>query len=570
VTDSSTPTHTATSTYTYTNTFTSTKTPTSTNTATPTKTPTFTYTSTFTMTPTATVTSTPTGTPTATLSPTNTFTSTFTGTSTKTATNTGTPTFTNTFTYTFTNTPTFTKTFTPTQTYTPTNSPTPTATPWLNLVKRASANVVKPLDVITYSLVYSNPSASTAFGVTMTDNLPSTTMMTYVTGSAEASGGTYNSSTNTITWVIPSIAPGAAVSKTYQIQATFFPAAGTSNVLMNHACVAIGAGLPVCDSVGVTVAGDYLIHIAVYNSAGELIKTLATFNAGSPINSFTINNGDITTDSQTAQIIYNNISIGTWDATNPLGSKVSNGAYMIKIDSTDPFGVTTTATKTVLVGITNSTLDVAVYNEAGEVVKQFSPAEILTMMGGSSATLLPSDFNVGLVKISSSVISPTYGTSTASNSMMTITLGSGRSFTWDGRGDNGNILSSGVYFLEVKTNGPDAGSEQTVMPIRIINNGQNGIAGVVMAPNPINLNKNTQATFLINIGASQVDNVKVKIYTLAGELRQTLMSLPGYSSQVIWDLGGGDIASGTYIAVIEMNYNGGVIGRKVLKVVVVH
>jgi len=404
----------------------------------------------------------------------------------------------------------------------------------------------------------------------MTDNLPSTTMMTYVTGSAEASGGTYNSSTNTITWVIPSIAPGAAVSKTYQIQATFFPAAGTSNVLMNHACVAIGAGLPVCDSVGVTVAGDYLIHIAVYNSAGELIKTLATFNAGSPINSFTINNGDITTDSQTAQIIYNNISIGTWDATNPLGSKVSNGAYMIKIDSTDPFGVTTTATKTVLVGITNSTLDVAVYNEAGEVVKQFSPAEILTMMGGSSATLLPSDFNVGLVKISSSVISPTYGTSTASNSMMTITLGSGRSFTWDGRGDNGNILSSGVYFLEVKTNGPDAGSEQTVMPIRIINNGQNGIAGVVMAPNPINLNKNTQATFLINIGASQVDNVKVKIYTLAGELRQTLMSLPGYSSQVIWDLGGGDIASGTYIAVIEMNYNGGVIGRKVLKVVVVH
>jgi hypothetical protein len=570
VTDSSTPTHTATSTYTYTNTFTSTKTPTSTNNATPTKTPTFTYTSTFTMTPTATVTSTPTGTPTATLSPTNTFTSTFTGTSTKTATNTGTPTFTNTFTYTFTNTPTFTKTFTPTQTYTPTNSPTPTATPWLNLVKRASANVVKPLDVITYSLVYSNPSASTAFGVTMTDNLPSTTMMTYVTGSAEASGGTYNSSTNTITWVIPSIAPGAAVSKTYQIQATFFPAAGTSNVLMNHACVAIGAGLPVCDSAGVTVAGDYLIHIAVYNSAGELIKTLATFNAGSPINSFTINNGDITTDSQTAQIIYNNISIGTWDATNPLGSKVSNGAYMIKIDSTDPFGVTTTATKTVLVGITNSTLDVAVYNEAGEVVKQFSPAEILTMMGGSSATLLPSDFNVGLVKISSSVISPTYGTSTASNSMMTITLGSGRSFTWDGRGDNGNILSSGVYFLEVKTNGPDAGSEQTVMPIRIINNGQNGIAGVVMAPNPINLNKNTQATFLINIGASQVDNVKVKIYTLAGELRQTLMSLPGYSSQVIWDLGGGDIASGTYIAVIEMNYNGGVIGRKVLKVVVVH
>jgi hypothetical protein len=68
-----------------------------------------------------------------------------------------------------------------------------------------------------------------------------------------------------------------------------------------------------------------------------------------------------------------------------------------------------------------------------------------------------------------------------------------------------------------------------------------------------------------------VDSVKVKIYTLAGELvGNPLMNDLGNPGVVTWNLGGSGIASGTYIAVVELNSDGGVIGRKVLKVVVVH
>ena len=64
-------------------------------------------------------------------------------------------------------------------------------------------------------------------------------------------------------------------------------------------------------------------------------------------------------------------------------------------------------------------------------------------------------------------------------------MGSAQDSPGTGRGDNGNILSSGIYFLEIKTMGPNSGSQlQITLPVRVINNGQNGIAGVVMAPTP--------------------------------------------------------------------------------------
>src|SRR5258708_36708935 len=130
-----------------------------------------------------------------------------------------------------------------TVTSTPTNTPTPTATstptPYLTLVKAASSYMVHPLDVITYTLTYSNPTVATMFGALLTDNLPFSTLMTYMPGSA-SNGGVYNSSTNSLTWNIPSIAPGSSGQVTYQIQAGFDPSTSSTPIpvttLVNKAC----------------------------------------------------------------------------------------------------------------------------------------------------------------------------------------------------------------------------------------------------------------------------------------------------------------------------------------------
>ena len=50
----------------------------------------------------------------------------------------------------------------------------------------------------------------------------------------------------------------------------------------------------------------------------------------------------------------------------------------------------------------------------------------------------------------------------------------------------------------------------------------------------------------------------------------TLESQPGNPSSVVWDLSAGGAASGAYIAVAELRSNGGMVGRKILKVVVIH
>jgi flagellar hook assembly protein FlgD len=548
-----------------TDTYTPTNTGTNTGTATPSATPTNTATVTDTRTPTNTATNT--NTFTWTFTPTNTYTPSPTFTFTLTPTNTATSTFTRTPTNTYTDTPTFTYTFTATFTPTPTPSFTPTATPNLILSKRSVETTARALDTVQYQLIYANPGSSPVMNATLTDSLPTTLAANYVAGSASALGA-YDPVGNTLTWTIPAIPAGASVTLTYELKFTLQGA--HYNPVVNNAKLVFPGGI-LTASNSVSVIGSYLVQMSVYNSAGELIKTITTFDSPLAVSSLTVSNGVLKTNTDIAQFTFDGIVLGSWDGTNSNGNKVTDGDYMIKVDSTDPFGVTTSVTNNVVVSIPQTTLDIAVYNEAGEVVRQFTAQEIATMLGGASGTLLPSDFNVGLVKVSSGVIAPSYGTSTTTNNVLTVTLGSGRSFIWDGRGDNGSILSSGVYFLEVKTTGPTAGSQQTTLPVRVINNGQNGIDGVVLAPNPLNMNTTTAGRFLVTIDSAQVDSVKVKIYTLAGELvGSPLMNDPNNPGLVTWNLGGSGLASGTYIAVVELNSDGGVIGRRVLKVVVVH
>jgi flagellar hook assembly protein FlgD len=421
------------------------------------------------------------------------------------------------------------------------------------------------LDNVTYALVYSNHEAVSLPGAIITDNLPPASQEAYVANSA-SNGGVYNPSSNTLTWSIGPLAPGAAVTETYTLQVEVQTRSDGVYNLVNNACVSF-SGWETCAFVTVTVGGPYTINVSVYNQAGELVKNLSNFQFGSPITNWTLANGVIQTDSQEALVLDNGVTLGTWDATNSNGQKVTNGTYFIKTMSVDPFGVVTTVTKTITVNLEESNLRIAVYNEAGERVKNWSESDILSLLG-SGAALQAADFNVETIRLSSY----NFSTSPAggNNAAMTITLGSGQSITWNGTADNGGFLRSGNYFMEFQSSQPNKSSQQVVVQVHILDKGGNMLSGTVFAPNPINLNLTTKGRFLVNAYPGQITSVRIKLYTLTGECFQTLSSEPGNPAMVTWDLSNKMIASGAYIAVVESYSVDGLIGRNVLKMLVIH
>jgi uncharacterized repeat protein (TIGR01451 family) len=423
------------------------------------------------------------------------------------------------------------------------------------------------MDVIGYSLTASNPSSATVFNAVFVDFLPPASEMTYQVGSA-SNGGVYDPAANTITWTIPEIAPGGTVILSYQIQAGFESANSKLTTLDNKAQVTYPNGI-VTASNSVTVSGSYVIHLAIYNQSGEKIRDLVTFESGTPIEDFTVVNGTLLTDSASATFLYDNLPLGSWDGTNGSGQKVTNGTYMVKIDSTDPYGVTSTVTHSVVVNIDRNTLEIAVYNSVGEVVKHFTQEEIQSLIAGVNGSLLPADFDVGKASLSSKLLSPSYANVPGTNHTVTITLGSGRSFTWDGKGDNGQILSTGDYFVEVKSSMSNQPDQEIVMNLHIQDSAVNGAGTAALWPNPINLNQTSQAKFMLNVGVD-VTHVQVRVYTIAGELMKTLQNDQGNPNQVTWDFTGSYVARGAYLAVVEFRSDTGILSRKIIKILILH
>jgi flagellar hook assembly protein FlgD len=403
--------------------------------------------------------------------------------------------------------------------------------------------------------------------VAVTDVLPNIGGVTYVTGSA-SNGGSYNNSTNSLSWNGLTLGPGATLTLTYQLQVQLL--AAKFSPLVNTATLSYPGGATTASN-SVTVIGGYLVHVAVYNEAGELVQSWPVFNLSYPIVGFDLSQATLSTDNGVVNLIYKGSVLEAWDGTTSKGVKVTNGTYYVKVSSTDPYGVTSSVTHVVTVQIARSTLEVAVYNEAGEVVKTFTQAELQTLLGSS---LLPADYNVGQAKSGPGLITPSYSNPTSYGNYLTITLGSGRSFNWDGRGDDGRILTGGRYFIEIKSNMANGTQQEIITAITIQDSGSSAITGVLLEPNVINTNQVPSANFVVGTGMAQVDGVKIKIYTVAGELVPNMSFSPAVVNPgnvtVTWNLGQSNLASGTYLAVIELQSNGAMVGRQIIKAVVLH
>ncbi|HET9869628.1 MAG TPA: hypothetical protein VFR02_03900, partial [bacterium] len=201
--------------------------------------------------------------------------------------------------------------------------------------------------------------------------------------------------------------------------------------------------------------------------------------------------------------------------------------------------------------------------------KSLDRDQIESLLGGTALTA--KDYGVGSARLSSQVLSPSYNQPGATGAGVTITLGSGGAFVWDGRGDDGRILSPGNYYLELKSVQPNTAAQQVTWDIVVLP-GSGGPPGqTLLAPNPIRLDQTQTARFQVHLTSPLVDNVVVRLYTLAGErMDLELVNDPGNPSQVTWNLAGTNIASGMYLGVVELRQGRNLLGRQVLKIAILH
>src|SRR5579871_2544615 len=539
-TASNTATNTATATATATATNTRTATDTPTNTATPTSTNTFTATRTPTWTPTSTATYTVTNTDTSTASPTPTDTTTATRTATNTATSTASSTA--------TTTPTFTASSTATWTATATFTFTPT--PGVSIAKQVSKAAAQSDDTVTYSLVL-NVTQAPASSVTVTDILPP--QMSFHGFVMVPPGGVTQAVGNNLSWYFPSL-PVGAVTLTYLAKIADLLDGGT--VLTNNAELTYaGNPVPQKASVNVTIEAVYLVKIGVYNSAGELVKQIYVKELSQQVTSISLlQTPTITSLHGVIYVTVDGVQLATWDGTNQSGDPVSNGAYYIKVDNIDPNGVDTSVSETATVSRSIAKVQVNVYNESGEVIKHiYAYADD------------PGNMSLGNVAFSSNFIQPRLGTPTPNGtSSLNITLPNGVTLNWDGTNDSDQLVTDGVYTVEIHWLDGNGGEQVTTHNVSVERGNGPGNGVVVAAPNILNGNSSSTTVYA---DSSLTLTLTAAVYDVAGELVKKPVTGPAGAGMVPVDVTG--LASGLYFVVVDLaNQDGHIIQRQVTQIVI--
>jgi flagellar hook assembly protein FlgD len=135
---------------------------------------------------------------------------------------------------------------------------------------------------------------------------------------------------------------------------------------------------------------------------------------------------------------------------------------------------------------------------------------------------------------------------------------------WDGRNDNGAVVTSGKYFVEAHLVEGNGGSQTITKTVTVQ---ETGTPGGLVKVEPNLLSGTEKTAVFLSPGRGDV-TIQVRIYDLSGQLVKVLLGRPG-SGTTAWDATG--VASGMYLAEAEVVDNAGrQLGRQILKLVVIH
>jgi flagellar hook assembly protein FlgD len=344
-------------------------------------------------------------------------------------------------------------------------------------------------------------------------------------------------------------------------QASISSQAQSGIPLINQSWVTIAGGSPVSASCPVTVIGLFTVQVNIYNSAGEVVKTILVQNVSQPISNITLSTSNLITTLQgpgsTILIYYNGVLIGTWDGSNNSGNPVTNGTYQIKVSSTSTSGVVTSVSQQAMVNRQLSNITASIYNSSGELVRTLY-------------NLVSDSFNSQMtnVNLSSSVISPGPSASgTGANlQIIVVTSGAPVTLTWDGTNNSATVVTPGSYTIQLNwDNGQGA---TTDISRTVLVTPPSGSTGVAMArPNVLEPSQTMTTTF-DGSGVTNAYTVNARVYTISGQLITSIQGTPGAAS-ALWNASG--MASGIYFAVVDvLNANGGNIDHQTFKLLVLH
>jgi len=422
------------------------------------------------------------------------------------------------------------------------------------MAKSVSSTTAQANGTLTYTIGITVTGGG-ANNLVETDVLPSG--LTFVSFGNMPTGTTPSSNGQNLKWILPSPLAVGTYQLTYTAQVDNLVSGG--DLINNAQLTFAGLAAPLTSSVDVQVTGLYTVNINIYNSAGEVVKTIKVKEYSQPINNITLSQTNTITELQgpnsTISIYYGGVLISTWDGSDNSGNPVTNGTYEIKVDSVSPTGVVTSVDQQAVVDRHIATITANIYNSSGELVRTL----YYTTGQGTNAQMTNVNLSANLMTLGSTANSG----STTLLQIFINTSATPVTLTWDGTNNTGSNVTSGTYSVQLHW---DDGNGQTTDITRSVVVMTGGASGTVLAEPNVLEPSSTLTTTFNGSGITNASILSAKVYTIAGELVAFIPGTPGVATNQ-WTATG--MASGVYIVAVEVrDVNGGILEHQLLKVLV--
>jgi flagellar hook assembly protein FlgD len=301
----------------------------------------------------------------------------------------------------------------------------------------------------------------------------------------------------------------------------------------------------------------YKVTVAIYNSAGELVRTVFDGDmAGQPVS---VQSAYLPpTANGTLPLLLQLGGSGNsgliWDATNDNGQAVAGGTYYVKVQTIDPYGTVTAFTQGVAVLPPVAADSIDIFNSAGELVRVLPvPA------AGGAAT----DMNVKGPAVA-------VGGNGSGVAFQVAQVGGGGVVIWDGLNDQGQPVQSGSYMARLIHS--VAGQATTVKIIGITlltlpgSSSQAALAAAVAGPQPWTPAAAPSGRLMVAYPPLPGRQVWAGLYDLAGELVLSALDADGSG---LLSLPMGRVSAGVYLLRLKACAGAATLAARTMKVAVI-